>query len=78
MDSFIYSQSVDLTYEWIILLAFAFGCPAVLLLVFAALLGSLMMTDHATSDRASDAMMHEVASETAHDGTFDAALGIGL
>jgi len=49
------------------------GCPAVLLLVFVALLGSLMMTD-----RASDAMMHEVASEAPHDSTFDAALGIAV
>jgi hypothetical protein len=37
------------------------------LLVFAALLGSLMMTDHATSDRASDAMMHEMGILDAQD-----------
>jgi hypothetical protein len=59
-----------------VLLAFVLDFPAFLMLLFAALLGSLMVTDHATRDRASYSMMHEVASKTPHDGAFDAALGI--
>jgi len=60
------------------LLASPLGFPSVQLLLFAALLGSLMVTDHAASDGASDAMMHEVARETAHDRAFDAAFGMAL
>jgi hypothetical protein len=40
------------------------------LLLFAPLLGGLLVTDHAASDRSGCAMMHEVAAKTANDGAF--------
>ena len=47
------------------LFAFVAGRPAVPLLLFAPLLGGLIVTDHAAGNGISYAMMHEMAGKTA-------------